>query len=119
MSRLADAATHQTASLETSISRQVCRACLAGGLLALLCAGAVPASAQGTASPKAAPLDLSSGDTGWVSAGGEWIAKPGSPPPVGSDPAHPYVPNNTGKQPTFRIADLTQSQSHPNSPRTA
>ena len=55
---------------------------------------------------KTAPLDLSSGDTGWVSAGGEWIAKPGSPPPVGFDPAHPYVPNNIGKQPTFRIADL-------------
>ena len=66
----------------------------------------MPASAQGTASPKAAPPDLSSGDTGWISVGGEWIAKPGSPPPVGSDPAHPYVPNNTGKQPTFRIADL-------------
>jgi len=61
MSRLADAATHQTASLETSISRQVCRACLAGGLLALLCAGAVPASAQGKPlRQRRQPLDLSS-----------------------------------------------------------
>jgi hypothetical protein len=27
------------------------------------------------------------------------------PASVGDDPAHPYVPNNTGKQPTFRVAD--------------
>jgi len=108
MSRLADAATQKTASQDTSIRRPASRACLAGGVLAaLLCAGAAPASAQGTASPKAPPPDLSSGDTGWVSVGGEWIAKPGSPPPVSFDPSHPYVPNNTGKQPTFRIADLT------------
>jgi len=33
------------------------------------------------------------GDTGWISMGGEWIAKPGSPPPVSFDPAHPYVPS--------------------------
>jgi hypothetical protein len=79
------------------------RALRAGGILAgLLCATAAlsPASAQ------APPPDLSSGNTGWISAGGEWIAKPGSPPPVSFDPAHPYVPNNIGKQPTFRIADL-------------
>jgi hypothetical protein len=108
MSRLACAATQPTASQETSIRRSASHACLAGGLVAaLMCAGAVPVSAQGTASPKAAPLDLSSGDSGWVSAGGEWIPKPGSPPPVGFDPAHPYVPNNIGKQPTFRVADLS------------
>jgi hypothetical protein len=27
--------------------------------------------------------------------------------PVLSDPAHPYVPNGNGRQPTYRIADLT------------
>src|SRR5512136_3051215 len=31
----------------------------------------------------------------------------GQKKPVSFDPAHPYVPNNIGKQPTFRIADLT------------
>jgi hypothetical protein len=49
--------------------------------------------------------DFSSNDTGWVSIGTNWVAKPDSPPPVGDDPAHPYVPNNIGKQPTFRVAD--------------
>jgi hypothetical protein len=49
--------------------------------------------------------DFSSNDTGWVSIGTNWVAAPGSPPPVGDDPAHPYVPNNIGKQPTFRVAD--------------
>jgi hypothetical protein len=108
MSSLAHAATQAPASRETPIRRKASRANLAGGILAgLLWAGAAPASAQGTAAVKAAPPDLSSGDTGWISAGGEWIPRPGSPAPVGSDPTHPYVPNNTGKQPTFRIADLT------------
>jgi len=107
MSRFAKAATQKTASQETCPHRSAARSCLAGGIsAALLCAGAATASAQDAASVKAAAPDLSSGDTGWVSVGGEWIAKAGSPPPVGFDPAHPYVPNNIGKQPTFRIADL-------------
>jgi hypothetical protein len=99
MSRFAQSASKVTKS----------RCLPAGGILAgLLCAGAAlsPATAQDAAYAKASPPDLSSGDTGWVSMGGEWIAKPGGPPPVGFDPAHPYVPNNTGKQPTFRIADI-------------
>ena len=32
---------------------------------------------------------------------------PGSPSPIADDPAHPHVANNTGKQPAYRIADLT------------
>jgi hypothetical protein len=73
-----------------------------GILASLLYAGAAlsPAPAQDAAPVKSPAPDLFSGDTGWVSAGGEWIAKPGSPPPVSFDPAHPYVPNNTGRQPT-------------------
>jgi len=31
----------------------------------------------------------------------------GSPPPLRQDPAHPFVPNGTGAQPTYRIADLS------------
>jgi hypothetical protein len=49
--------------------------------------------------------DFSSNDAGWISIGTNWVAMPGSPPLVSDDPAHPYVPNNTGKQPTFRVAD--------------
>src|SRR6266566_9611198 len=84
-------------------SRQLLVAMLAG----LPCAGAAisPALAQG-AKENAGPPDFSTGNTGWVTVGTDWIGMPGSPPPVASDPAHPYVPNNTGQQPTFRVADL-------------
>jgi len=74
---------------------------LAAGLLAgLLCAGVAPALAQ------QGPPDFSANKAGWVSVGGEWTPLPGSPPPVKQDPAHRYVPNNVGGQPTFRIADI-------------
>ena len=112
MSRFAKAAARKTASQETS-SQAASYIVLAGSILAGLLAGAaLPARAQDVAAAdagaaKAPPLDLSSGHTGWISMSGEWIAKPGTPPPVTFDPAHPYVPNNTGKQPTFRIADLS------------
>src|SRR6266699_1086714 len=85
-------------------SRQLLVAMLAG----FPCAGAAisPALAQGAAKENAGPPDFSTGNTGWVTVGTDWIGMPGSPPPVASDPAHPYVPNNTGQQPTFRVADL-------------
>ena len=38
--------------------------------------------------------------------GTDYVAMPGSPPPVTFDPAHRYVPNGSGEQPTFRVADL-------------
>jgi hypothetical protein len=87
-----------------SASRRLPAAILAG----FLGAGAAiaPALAQVTAKENVGPPDLSAGNAGWVTVGTDWTAVPGGPPPVTSDPAHPYVPNNTGKQPTFRVADL-------------
>ena len=80
---------------------KVSRHSLAVGLLAgLIWAGIVPAL------PQQGPPDFSADKSGWISVGGEWTPLPGSPPPVKQDPAHHYVPNNTGAQPTFRIADL-------------
>ena len=74
---------------------------LTAGLMAgLICAGIAPALAQ------QGPPDFSAKNAGWISAGGEWTPLPGSPPPVKQDPAHHYVPNNVGGQPTFRIADI-------------
>jgi len=79
---------------------------LTAGLSAcLISSGAALAAAQETKA-NAAPPDFSAGNAGWATIGTDWMAMPGSPPPVGNDPAHPYVPNNTGRQPTFRIADL-------------
>jgi hypothetical protein len=76
------------------------RPALAASVLAgLLCAAAAPGAAQ-----QSLP-DFAANNAGWVSVGGEWTPLPGSPPPVTQDPAHRYVPNNTGGQPTFRIAN--------------
>ncbi len=82
----------------TSSRYQVLRA-------ALLCAGAA-FFAQAPASAQSAAPDFSSNNTGWTGMGG-MIAMPGSPPPVGQDPSRPLVGNNTGRQPTFPYADLT------------
>lgn len=82
-------------------SRNAVRYAFSAGLLAgLLSVAIAPALAQ-----QGRP-DFSANNAGWISAGGEWIALPDSPPPVKQDPAHHYVPNNTAEQPTFRIADV-------------
>jgi len=53
--------------------------------------------------PNFAPDSL----TGWLAAGTEFIALPGNgPKPVTFDKSYPYVPNGTGEQPTFRVADV-------------
>jgi hypothetical protein len=75
---------------------------LLAGLFAGACIGV--AFAQ---SPPPRGLDFSSGDTGWISEGTEWVAVPGGPQPVTFDPKFPYVGNGQGKQSTFRVADTT------------
>jgi hypothetical protein len=64
--------------------------------------------AQVSAQQKASPPDFSSNQVRWITAnGGEFVAVPGSPAPLRQDPAHPFVGNGQGKQPTYRIADLS------------
>ena len=83
------------------MSEHVGKPTLAASLLAgLICTGVAPALAQQNAP------DFAANSAGWISVGGEWTPLPGSPPPVTQDPAHRYVPNNVGGQPTFRIADI-------------
>ncbi len=61
------------------------------------------------------PNFSSDSNTGWVAAGmgfgTDFVQPPTGPGPVTNDPAYPYVTNAqaaaTGKQPTFRVADLT------------
>ena len=65
---------------------------------------------------KAAPPDFSSDLAGWVglNGGGPFYEPlPGRVPPVTSDPAHPFIPNGTARQPTFRIADLSNPNLKP------
>jgi len=89
-------------------ARSASQRSLAAILAGFLGAGAAiaPALAQVSAKEGAGPPDFSTGNAGWVTVGTDWTAVPGSPRPVTSDPAHPYVPNNIGKQPTFRVADV-------------
>src|SRR4051812_6350545 len=48
---------------------------------------------------------------GWLNEntfkGGEFLPVDGSPALFHQDPAHPFVANNRGAQPTYRIADLS------------
>ena len=58
------------------------------------------------------PPDFSSHRLGWEGGNGlEFIAVPGSPPAVTTDPAHPYINNAisrvTGQQQNYHISDLT------------
>src|ERR1044071_7152598 len=66
--------------------------------------GAGGAFGQGAARP-----DFSANNTGWVSIGTDYVGVPGGAQPVTYDPAHRYVPNGSGEQPTFRVADLNNS----------
>ena len=75
----------------------------------LLCAAALIWPALGAG--KSPVLDLASDSiTAWVAdrlTGDDFLPPPSGPGPVMSDPAHPYVPNGVGRQPTYRVADLT------------
>ena len=74
---------------------------LAGGIAAAFTVAS--ASAQ-----TASPPDLSSNFTSWAAGVGvDFTPVEGSPSPLRQDPAHPFVPNGTGRQPTYRIADLS------------
>jgi hypothetical protein len=77
---------------------------------------AATAAAPALAQQKAGPPDFSSNHVGWVGVNGGgpgFEPVPGHPPPVSSDPAHPFVPNGAGRQPTYRIADLTNPNLKP------
>ena len=79
---------------------------LAGGVLTGFVAQEV--AAQQSASPP----DFSSNQIGWVAAG-EITGVAGGPAILRQDPAHAYVPNNVGRQPTYRIADLANPNLKP------
>ena len=70
---------------------------------ACLCASAAFAAPAG--------LDLSpDATTRWVTGrpnGDDFLPPPSGPGPVISDKDHPYVPNGLGRQPTYRVADLS------------
>lgn len=80
---------------------------LAAGLLSGVLLSGLACGWIAIAPAQQAPPDFSANNAGWISVGGEWTPLPDSPPPVRQDPAHHYVPNNVGGQPTFRVADIS------------
>jgi len=85
-----------------------------GGILAVVLAAIVPSTSR--AQQTSAPPDFSSDGAGWVGfngAGPFFEPVPGRLPPISSDPAHPFTPNGTGGQPSFRIADLSNPNLKP------
>jgi hypothetical protein len=79
-------------------------ACTSLVLVALAASGAAQPHAEHKTIPR---LDFS--NFGWFPVSDDFQPPLSGPGPVLSDPAHPYSSNQTGRQPTFRIADLTNS----------
>jgi hypothetical protein len=80
---------------------------LAGSIMAALAgAWAIPVVAQDKATP---PNFAPNPSVGWIGQGGIRPV-PGTVAGLAQDPKYPFVPNGTGQQPTYRLADL----SHPN-----
>jgi hypothetical protein len=77
----------------------------------LFAAGAVLAGVllMGAGAPSSSvPNFMPDAQTSWVPEADDFAAPPSGPGPVTFDPAHPYYPNFTpGKDPTYRVADLT------------
>jgi hypothetical protein len=71
------------------------------------------APASHAAAQKGSPPDFSANQAGWIAFLNDFIAPSSGPKPVTYDPAHPFVQNNSGQQPTFRIADLTNPNLKP------
>jgi hypothetical protein len=83
--------------------------CLVTGAL---CAAAGRVLAADEVKKQVIPNFATTDKTGWVldrSLGPDDLLPPptGGPGPVTFDKAHPYVPNGAGKQPTYRVADLS------------
>jgi hypothetical protein len=71
-------------------------------------AGALSATAsmRATANEISIPI-FSAADFGWFPVSDDFLPPLSGPGPVVSDPAHPYYSNQSGRQPTDRVADLT------------
>ncbi len=83
-------------------------------LLGLIAAGFSLAASE----PAGSLPDFSNGAAGWITPiAGDFMPVPGSPPPMRSDPAHPFLNNvealARGVTPTYRIADLSNSNLRP------
>ncbi len=67
-----------------------------------------PRAAAGTLKPRADGMpNFSANGYGWFEEGDDFLAPESGPGPIFSDPAYPYRSNQSGVQPTYRVADLS------------
>src|SRR5436190_403452 len=57
--------------------------------------------------------DFSANQAGWLAFLNDFIAPASGPKPTTYDPKYPFVQNNSGQQPTFRIADISNPNLKP------
>jgi len=74
--------------------------------LFLLPFGALAALPSVAAPAESAVPDFSSNEVAWTAINSDFTPVPGSPAPVGFDPAHPFVRNDQPGQATYRVANL-------------
>jgi hypothetical protein len=90
---------------------------LGGSLLVVGALTGLAWAAEVAAQGEVSVPDFSSNMVGWININPDFQPVPGAPGPTRSDPAHPYVSNQAarreGIQPTYRIADLTNSNIKP------
>jgi hypothetical protein len=87
----------------------------ASGVLACLLYGAFALSPAIGAEQAAIPNFAPDGNVGWIASGKgfgvDFVQSSNGPGPVTNDPAYPYLTNaeaaRTGRQPTYRVADLS------------
>jgi hypothetical protein len=83
-----------------------------GALAAGIVAGLIAAASAAAQEKTAPPLFSWDRSVGWIGVG-EFRPVPGRVPPIASDPKYPFVPNGQGRQPTYRIGDLTNPNLKP------
>ena len=98
-------------SLNTVMEKRRVAGGISAGLLCAACTLGPAIGAEQASIPNFAPNP----NVGWVASGKgfgvDFVQPPSGPGPVTNDPAYPYLTNaeaaRTGRQPTYRIADLT------------
>src|SRR5258708_8794831 len=91
--------------------------------LGLLVSLAGTAAVQQAVAASAPPVFSPTAQTAWVGIGiGALLPVPGSPKPIGQDPAHRYISNDesrvNGQPPTHRLSDISNPHPH-QSPKNA
>jgi hypothetical protein len=98
------------------MSKCALRGCMLAGCVAAMLVSAtdarvaaqpVPPPAATIAAGQPTPIPNLSANPWAGGIGVDFVPVLGSPSPMRQDPAHPFVPNGTGAQPTYRIADLS------------